>query len=98
MSLIYTQGDSNMKLKDAGLKFPEKNILNRKSHFMSAAYPTRYRSQNNKLAGTDNLKWRIMSIYFSPFQLITIKESFLKGSAKTPSVVILDFSTLSSNN
>lgn len=62
---------------------------------MSAAYPTRYRSQNNKLAGTEFK--RESNEYFSPFQLITIKESFLTGSAKTPSVVILDFRALSSN-
>ena len=50
-----------MKLKGAVWKFPAKEFLNRKSCLMSVAYPTRYRSQNNKLvvAGIDDLKGKM---------------------------------------
>ena len=64
MPFINTRGDCSMKLKGAVWKFPAKEFLNRKSCLMNVAYPTRYRSQNNKLvvAGTDDLKGKMMSI------------------------------------
>ena len=97
MPFIYTQGDSSMKLRGPGLKCPEKNILNQKISFYERSLSNEVPISKQQISWHWQFK-RESNEYFSPFQLITIKESFLTGSAKTPSVVILDFRALSSNN
>jgi len=59
MPFIYTQGDSSMKLKVSREEHSERKISFYEGG-LSNEVPTR--SQNNKLASTDNLKGRVMSI------------------------------------